>query len=163
MLWPSRASPNPPRTQPCSIGSVVMRQVYDIHYPAPWALPSSRNLYKSNKSPSGSPWNQKLNAPLASERRTAIQPLLGSGRCSRVTRDSRSGVISVLTCGASPARVWPACQRSHRPPTHPSVYSCSSRKDVALGASVQLPVGRLWAVGAIQATGQQVLPKGRIR
>ena len=47
------------------------------------------------------------------------------------------------------------------PPTH--LYSCGSRKGVALGASVQLPVGRLWAVGAIQATGQQVLPKGRIR
>lgn len=39
-------------------------------------LPSSRNLYKSNKSPSGFPWNQELNAPLASERRTALQPLL---------------------------------------------------------------------------------------
>ena len=111
-------------------------------------LPSSRNLYKSNKSPSGSPWSWELNAPLASEHRTALQLLLGSGCCSEVTRDGWSGVGSVLTSGASPARVWPAsCQRSHCPHTHPSVYSCGSRKGVALGASVQLPVGRLCAVG----------------
>ena len=86
-------------------------------------LPSSRNLYKSNKSPSGFPWSQELNALLASERRTALQPLLGSGHCSGVTKDSRSGVSSVLTHGTSPAHVWPAsCQRNHRPPTHPSVF-----------------------------------------
>lgn len=48
-LYPGQSHMSAPTLQPYNVGSVFMRQVYDIHCAIPRPLPSDHNLNKSNK------------------------------------------------------------------------------------------------------------------
>ena len=121
-----RASSDPPRCPARSpaAGSVFTRRVYDTRYPAPRASSeqSSRNLYKSNGSPSGSPWSRELHPPPTSEHRTVLSQEGAAGKGSPGTVGVRWAVSSPVM-QPQPVPSQPSVRR-HRLPIHPSV--CSS-------------------------------------